>query len=422
MKVPINKNFSRVLVAMMISVMGSQAYYVGESLLLKHVTGSGWIVGLTLALASLPTFFFGVFGGAVADHYDRKKIMVVADIVGSAASISLALIVLMNLTGALVPWVMCTTVVLGSSQAFFRPASRALLPRLVESASLGKANSIYWTARDIASIVGQSVAGVVYAAFNAGSLFLSDGLSYLISALLVRSIRTSADTAAVEQRTAPIKFRARIAEGFRYIRRVEGLGAMIATLCVMDLFLAPLMTMLPFYVEDTLKLGPSWYGILYAALSVGAVLGGSLSGLIQVPERARRITIPLMLVVTGLSRCALGMTHSPYIAFVAIALETGSSIFFSIAAETVIQQRVQDGYLGRVMGLLSSLMGALTPAGMLLGGVAVSYFHGALPEVIVASGAALVLVAIAPLASAQYRRFFDGGASPALTEAFGGKE
>ncbi|MFP3398468.1 hypothetical protein SB749_19285, partial [Brevibacterium sp. SIMBA_078] len=91
------------------------------------------------------------------------------------------------------------------------------------------------------------------------------------------------------------------------------------------------------------------------------------------------------------------------------------SIFFSIAAETVIQLRVQDGYLGRVMGLLSSLMGALTPAGMLLGGVAVSYFHGALPEVIVASGAALVLVAIAPLASAQYRRFFDGGASPALT-------
>ncbi|GAB6262785.1 MFS transporter [Photobacterium sp. R1] len=401
-----NKNFLLLVQGMFVSVFGAQCYFIAESLVVKHHTESGVMVGITLALSAIPYLIFGTLGGAFADRYNRKNIIVWCDVISALAVLSLAFALFLEIDFLVVPSVILAGITLNIVMCFFNPASRAMMPMLVDKSQLLKANSLFRTLKNISEVLGQSCAGFLYTLLGPAMLFFINGITYLSSAASESRIKVASPEHAADEAQGKQGLGAQIKEGFSIAAKVPGLLAVIIALGLMDLFLAPLMTFLPFFVENSLGLSTYWFGIMFAALSVGAVLGSSLSGLIKIPERIAPVLIPAFLVGTGLSRLFMGLSGSPWLVFVCILMETATAVIFSIRAEVIIQSNVESKYHGRVFGLLGMVMGVFTPIGMALGGVLVDLAQDRLADYITGSGIALTLIAVSFMLSRNYRQFF----------------
>ncbi|CAM3880809.1 MFS transporter [Vibrio aquimaris] len=401
-----NKNFFLLIQGMFISVFGAQCYFVAESLIVKHHTESGVMVGITLALSAIPYLIFGTIGGAFADSHNRKSIIVWCDVVSALAVLSLAFAIFLDIDFLVVPSVILTGITLNIVMCFFNPASRAMMPMLVDKNQLLKANSLFRTLKNTSEILGQSCAGVLYALLGPAMLFFINGITYLSSAASESRIKVASPDNTKDEVESKQSLGAQIKEGFSIAAKVPGLLAVIIALGLMDLFLAPLMTFLPFFVENSLGLSTYWFGIMFAALSVGAVLGSFLSGLIKIADHIAPILIPAFLVGTGLSRLFMGLSGSPWLVFVCILMETATAVIFSIRAEVIIQSNVESKYHGRIFGLLGMVMGVFTPIGMALGGVLVDLAQDRLADYIAGSGIALTLIAVSFMFSRNYREFF----------------
>ena len=145
-----NRNFLLLCQGMFISIFGSQAYYIAESLLVMHHTQSGAMVGLVLAVSALPHLLFGAIGGVFADRYDRRLMIIACDVLAGMACLLLALYLWKGEGAFIVPAVMIAGFLLNTLLCFFGPSGRALIPMLVPGRSLIKANSFYKTLKNIA--------------------------------------------------------------------------------------------------------------------------------------------------------------------------------------------------------------------------------------------------------------------------------
>jgi DHA3 family macrolide efflux protein-like MFS transporter len=178
-----NRNFFLLWQGQFVSQIGSQAFAIAMMFWIKHQTGSASLMGLLMMVSMLPAVILGPIAGTVADHFSRRKIIILSDILRGIPVLILALMIFFVpiSPGVIIVLLFFVTLVLGILSSFFRPAISAAIPDIVPKEKISAANSLNQSSGQISLCVGQALGGYLFVVLGAPLLFLIDGITYLFS-------------------------------------------------------------------------------------------------------------------------------------------------------------------------------------------------------------------------------------------------
>ncbi|MEW2255245.1 MFS transporter [Streptomyces sp. NPDC047869] len=333
-------DFRRLWASGLISNFGSFLTFVALPVQLKELTGSAAAVGAIGAVELVPLIVFGLYGGALADALDKRRLIVWTE--AGQGLLSAAL-----LADALLPhpavWPLYLIAALSSALVSVqRPALDSLLPRIVAHEHLPAAaslNSLRWT---VGGVAGPAVAGVVVAYAGLGWAYAADLLTFAVSLLFVARLTPS----PASHEAARPDLRA-IAEGARYAwSRKELLGTYAVDLAAM--FLAMPLAVLPFLADE---LHAEWaLGLMYAAFPLGALLVSLTSGWTSRVHRHGRMVV-LSAALWGLAVAAAGVVHEVWLVLLLLTVAGGCDMVSGVFRGAMWNQTIPDGLRGRLAGI-----------------------------------------------------------------------
>ena len=341
-----NRDFRHLFLASVISLGGDWFLWVAINGLIFTATNKALYVGLAILAQESAFFLASPIGGVLADRLDRRKLMIVCDVVRAVVCVAFLFV------GPDTIWLAYVLLpVLAAFAAPFDPASTAATPNLVEPEDLPAANALNGSLWGTMLAVGAGLGGLISAVFGAETAFLVDAGSFVVSAALLASIRRSFSERREAHEEHPGVVEA-TRETWHFARRDHRVLSLLAVKFGFGaaaglLALIPVMALSP-QVFDAGSVG---FGILMAARGLGALIGPFLGHRIAGPGHRRLFpAIGLSLAVFGLSYMALGAAPSLAIAAVTICLAHlggGSQWMLSTYGLQVI---VPDRIRGRIFG------------------------------------------------------------------------
>ncbi|HEX7298954.1 MAG TPA: MFS transporter [Solirubrobacteraceae bacterium] len=341
-----HREFRLLWTGMCVSLLGDGVFLVAmawQVYLLSNAPSALALVGVTM---TIPTIVFLLVGGVVSDRFDRRRIMLAADVTRGLAVGTMAVL---SLTGALALWHVAVLVaVYGAGQAFFSPAFDAIVPEVLPAAELPQANALDQFVRPIAlRLAGPAIGGLVIDALGPGTAFALDAASFAVSAAallaMVPRARVVAETSAsmVDD----------VRTGLRYIRGHVWLWATFASAAIAYLlFMGPAEVLLPYIIKNELQGSAADLGIVFAAGGIGSVGCAVVLGQRGLPRR----DITFMYITWTLATFAVagyGLATAVWQLMLASlafnALETAGTIVWATAK----QRHVPSELLGRVSSL-----------------------------------------------------------------------
>jgi MFS family permease len=316
-----------------------QVYDISNVPTAMSVVGLAW---------TLPLVLFVLVGGVFSDRYDRRWLMVGADLIRAAA---IGLMGILSMAGVLEIWhILLLIAVVGIGDAFFNPASTAIVPDLVAEPLLPQANALGSLVRPLTGrLVGPAIGGFTVALVGSGAAFLVDGASFLVSAVFIAAIRHRPRAHAVEHGVRQAL--SEIGEGLAYVRSKPWIWAtLVSSMLSLLVFVGPEQVLLPFLVRNRLELDAGALGLIFAVGGVGAIVMAVVVGQTGLPRR----TITAMFVSWTVGVLMIGgfglmteLWHALVLSAVSAALfEFGAIIWF-----TLLQRLVPRDLLGRVSSL-----------------------------------------------------------------------
>ena len=379
-----HRDFRLLWMGEFVSTLGTQMQTVALGLQLYLLTGSAVQLGALGLMRAIPTLSFALVGGAMADARDRRRLLLLTQVVLALFSVTLAVA---TQAGAATPvLIYVLTLLTATASVFDDPARQALIPALVPRQRIAQATTLNILARDVAAIMGPAAGGVAIAQLGMAATYWLDAASFaaVIAALLLMHSRPAVPVVVQGGAHA-------VLEGLRFVRH----NPVILSLMTLDFlanFFGASLVLLPIFALDVLGVGPNGLGLLYAAPAAGAVAGGLV--LAALPAVARPGRAVLVAVASyGVAVVGFGAAGSLPLALVALAASGVADTVSMTLRHTIRQLATPDALRGRIAAVHSMFSGSGPELGNLEAGVTARLF-GAQPAVI-AGGAACVLVALA---------------------------
>jgi MFS family permease len=348
-----------------------------------QLTGSPFQLGLTGFLQALPFVVFGLFAGAVADVFDRKKLLLATIFLQLVPSLTLGLL---TVTGAIQVWHIYVFTLLGAFVEVFNwPARSALIPRLVPQTILMNAVTLNTMIIQTSFLLGPAIGGVLIDRTGLAPTYFWSAAMIVPALFAIPAVRRSGEPEGV-RRTVNLRS---IVEGveFIWIQRI------ILSLFLLDFgvtlfgFYRPI---LPIFAADVFRTGASGLGALYAAPSAGSLIG-SIALLMMGDIRRKGIAVVVAAMLFGASLALLGLAQWFWLA-VAIVIFLGIADSVSVAIRrTVVQLLAPDEMLGRASSLITVFAQATNGLGALLAGAAAQAI-GVTNALLIGSGLCFVMI------------------------------
>lgn len=342
-----------------VSLVGDGFFFVALAWQVYLISNDPGALSLVFLAGSIPLVVFLLLGGALSDRYDRRLLMISADIV---RGIAIGVLGLLSISGQIQLWhVAVAEAIAGGASAFFNPASTAIVPDVLPDADLPQANALFGILRRMTvSLLGPALGGIVVAAFGPGPAFIVDALSFAGSAVAVFAIRTR----PVVQHEAENSLRhtlGQMREGFAYVRQKPWIWAtLLSAMLSLLFFIGPVQVLLPFIVKNSLGLGPDSLGTILAFGAVGAIAMGLTIGHFGLPRR--RVTIMFLGFSLGVAGMAgYGVMTALWQALLIAAVTNAMFELGDVVWTTLLQQLVPRNFLGRVSSLDWMLSTGLVP-------------------------------------------------------------
>jgi MFS transporter, DHA3 family, macrolide efflux protein len=406
-----NRNFLLLWQGQVVSQIGTQLFLVIVVLSLKQVTNSPTLVGLFMMAYTLPAVILGPLGGALADRYSRRMVLVAGDFIRGLILVAIALVLWRSphSVNLIVISFFVYSVVEGIVGAIWLPASMSVVPDLVPSESLQSANSLVQGSFQVCTVAAQGVAGILFGVLGMPLLTLVDGLSYLYAALsdsLVHIAKLPPKPAISSGRFAA--FKADIMESLRHIHSRAGMRILFYTMAFFQVLMVPMLILFPFYVDQVLRAGPQWYGFLLAASGFGALLGYGIGGAVKLPATlSSRITVSAM-VLMSLCLASLALVANRWMALWIIAAIGTMDGFIGLKLLTALQLATPREIRGRVFGVLLTITRGLVPVAMGLTGVVAELSNRNLPLIYLVCGSTCAALAVNIASRLECREFLAG--------------
>ncbi|MGI8788039.1 MAG: MFS transporter [Pyrinomonadaceae bacterium] len=379
-----HRNFQFFFGGQFISLTGTWMQTVAESWLIYRLTGSVVLLGLVRFASQIPVFLLAPIGGAVADRFNRRKILIATQTWAMTLAFILAMLVL---TGNIKEWhLFVIAALLGLGNAFDIPTRQAFVADMVGREDLLNAIALNSSMFNGARIIGPAIAGLLVAAVGEGWCFLFNALSYVavITGFLLMNVK-------VEIRPRVGSTVSNIAEGFKFVAKTPPIRALLLLLGLVSLMGMPYSVLMPIIADKFLGGGSDTLGYLMGASGVGALIAALvLASRKQVFGLGRWVNFAsagfgIFLIVFSFSR-------SFWLSMI-LLLPIGFSMMTQMSSSnTLIQAMVPDELRGRVMSVYSMMFMGMAPIGALLSGWLAEYIGTT--ETIALGGAACILGAI----------------------------
>jgi MFS family permease len=332
-----------------------------QAYLIFDLTKSPLYLGYVGFAYGVPSWLFMLYGGAIADRFPRRNILLSAQI----AMMILAFILAgLTFTGLVQPWhIILLAFLLGCANAFDAPARQAFVTDLVERQDLTNAIALNSSMINAATVIGPAVAGLTYAAFGPALCFTINGLTFIavIIALLLMKL------APFQPVDRAVSIFNEIKEGLRYASRTPTIRTLIINLGILSLAGLGFVTLLPVWAVDVLGGDATTNGFLHTARGLGALSGALLIAAIgQTYPKGRLFTIATFVMPIFLF--LFSFTRILPTSFITL-LGTGWGFMVIInLSNTLVQTNVSDELRGRVMGIFTFTFFGLMPIGSLVNG------------------------------------------------------
>jgi MFS family permease len=375
----LGRGFRLLFSASAISSLGDGVSALAFPWLVTLLTRDSTLIALVASATRLPWLLFAIPAGVITDRGDRQRMMVQADLFRLVLTAGVVGLVLStpSLSADADPTAyvlgLCGLVfLLGSAGVIRDNAAQTVLPSIVETKDLERANGQLWTVeRVMGSFIGPPLAGILIA-LAVPAPFVLDSSTFGIAALLVWCIAMPPRIAV-----APRSLRIELAEGVRWLlghRNVLRLALMLGFINALSTMA---VTVLILISQEILGLSASGYGALMTAGAAGGVLGGVLCpAIVMRLGNARSLKLALLLV--PLPFLAIGLSSSPLLVALALFVEVFAGMLWNIVTASYRQRVIPDELLGRVNSLYRFFGWGMMPVGALAGGWLVALAEPAL--------------------------------------------
>jgi MFS family permease len=394
-----HRNFRLFWAGAFLSNTGTWMQALAQGWLMLLLTNSAFWLGFDGFVATAPGLVLLLLGGVFADIFDRKRLLIISQIVAGATALALALLIWTHVIHFTM--ILAASFVTGCCFALASPSYQAITIDLVGRRDLSNAIALNSAQFQLSRVLGPTLAGIAFKFLGVAGCFFINGISYVAivaSLALVRipknaNARVAAGARAGETDSHEIAARPAvnrravwhdIKEGFRYVRSRPRVFTLLSISAVTSLFGAPYMTMMPIFARDILKLDASGLSLLMGTAGAGSFCAAVLLALLGNVPRKGWFVLGGSLTF-GVCVFGFALWHALAAALVFLFL-IGFGIVSSVAVVNIlIQQLITDEMRGRVMSMfMLSFFGAF-PIGNYLAGVAAEHFG--VPHTLAAGGA-----------------------------------
>ena len=356
------RDFRLLWSAQLVSTIGTALTDLAAGILVFRETGSALAVGLMFMATAIPTLAIGLFAGVFVDRYDRRKIMIISDLIRAGIVISIPFLISINIVFLYIAVAAVSTI-----SQFFNPANDALLPEVATDEELTAANSWIMISSFGSTSVGFALSGLLAVAFSIEWAFWLDGLTFLLSAVFLLFVRVGKIEVDVDASVQAV------VENLK-----EGISTLVGTPLLRSLFLSGVpvyfsfglwnVLLLPFAIE-ALHATEFEYGIQEGMTSVGFVVGSLLMA--RFAERFREGSwIVVATIAMGVAGVLYGVATTVPMAIILVTISGFFNAPSSIARRVLMQRNTPRELRGRVFSAFAVARDVVFLVGIALAGLA----------------------------------------------------
>jgi MFS family permease len=359
--------FRAVWLASLVSNIGWLVQSVGAAWMMVSISGSADLVALVQAAVTLPLMLFSLPAGAVADNYDRRQVMLIAQVFMCVVSVLLAVTAYL---GVVTPGLLLVfTLLLGCGAALNGPAWQSLVARMVPREELPAAITLNGMGFNIARSAGPAVGGAIVAAWGAAAAFAVNAVSYfpLIAVLLRWNLPPTPRT------LPPETIWTAMGAGIRYVAMSPTIRTVMLRSFVFGTASSAIPALMPLIAKDLVQGGPLTFGVLLGAFGTGAVGGALVSGRV-------RSALPTEWLVRGsfagfgVSAVVCALSATPALTAAAMALAGACWVLALSTFNVAVQLSAPRWVVGRALALYQTAAFGGMAAGSAVWGVLAERF------------------------------------------------
>ena len=367
------RDFALLWCAGLISMVGDWVLRIGLPLYVFKVTGSTLASSAMFVAGALPGLLFGSIAGVFVDRWDRKRTMIIANLLQAGALLPLLTVIATDYI-----WIVYIVVfVVSTISQFFTPAQSALLPLLVDEGQLAAANALSALNSNLARLLGPALAGLLMGLLGLSSVALIDALSFVIAASLIilvhnPTVPTREHPMNLGVMTSMLKIVREWREGLRFVMDSPSLTALFGLIVPIMIAEGFFGTLIVPFVTTVMHGSELDFGVLMGAQAIGGVVGSIFIARVYKTMAAYRL-LGICAIVFG---CLdLAMFYYPLIirgigpGILFIGLVGIPSVGWFTARTTLLQTLTTNAYRGRVFGALGALSALIMLIGSVLAGL-----------------------------------------------------
>ncbi len=381
------RDFRLVWAGESISLLGDQFYMVALPWLTLQLTGSGLALGAVAAAGGIPRAVFMLLGGAMTDRFSPRSVMFVSN---ALRVILTALIALLVVTHSIQLWMLVlASLTFGLVDAFFFPASSAIVPMIVAKEQIESGNALMQITAQLSNFIGPALAGLIIASISGvaniqtldavaaggdvrgvGIAIGFDTLTFIFAAIALWMMKGG--RTAAQQQENPQNVWASIIEGFRLVWSDSIVRTMIILTAGINLFFSgPIAVGIP-VLATRLPEGAAAFGAIISAFGGGALVGAIVAGTLPIPRKLGIVTM-VLIGAAGAALGLFGLVNSLVVALV-VSIGMGLAIgYVNVINTSWLQKNIPPEKMGRVMSLVMLGSFGLIPFSNFIAGLLVDH-------------------------------------------------
>jgi MFS family permease len=360
-----HRNYRIFWVGAFLSNCGTWMQAVAQGWLVLQLTNSPFWLGLDAFMATAPGLVLTLLGGVFADIVDRRRLLIITQIVSGAAALALAVLVS---TGLINQWmILGFSFVTGCCFALASPSYMAMTYDLVGREDVANAVALNSTQFQLARVVGPTLAGLGFRLFGLAGCFYANGLSFIAVVAALMMVKLDGSSSGTHPKELRYHIWHDLKEGLSYVRNRPRVSSLILLSAVNSLFGAPYFALVPIYARDIFGLGETGLAWMMGMAGAGALFGALFVAYLG-DFRRKGWAVILGGMAAGVCVVVFALSTDLLISLIAL-FGIGFSIVISVATEnTLLQKLVTDQMRGRVMSMfMLSFIGTM-PIGNIAAG------------------------------------------------------
>jgi MFS family permease len=343
-----------------LSNVGTWMQNIAQGWLVLQLTSSAFWLGIVSFASAVPLLFFTLVGGVIADHVDKRKLLMATQGVMMTSAFLLAVLTYTN--QVTLAQIISLALLTGIASALAAPSQQALLPQLVPRRILSNAVGLNSAQFNMSRVLGPTVGGFAMAWFGASGNFFLNGLSFVAVMIALQRMHYPAQSAIPEG-----SLWKRMAEGFRYVFGDRKTSSLVLLVCAGGLLGVPYLSFIPYFARDVLGRDARGLGLLMAASGLGAFFAAVTIAYIGKPRHRGRLVFAtgVLFFAAIIGFCA---SRSFAISFVMQAVAGYCLIIMVAIINTRLQLLASDELRGRTMSIYATAYLGLPPIGSFLAG------------------------------------------------------